>query len=147
MKLVRTPCIGICSTTSLGDKICRGCKRYAFEVIHWNGYSEQEKAAVMLRIDQFTAQIMASRFRFVAADRLEQVMADFRFFHDPERSPWVWLHNLLQKHSHRIHSLDELGVELLPPHAGKPVRDVLHEINEDLLRLGAAHFERYFQPG
>ncbi|MBU2098945.1 MAG: DUF1289 domain-containing protein, partial [Gammaproteobacteria bacterium] len=25
----KTPCIGICSTTSVGDKICRGCKRFS----------------------------------------------------------------------------------------------------------------------
>ena len=39
MSQVKTPCIGICSTTSLGDKICRGCKRFNFEVIRWNSYS------------------------------------------------------------------------------------------------------------
>ncbi|MDO7671884.1 MAG: DUF1289 domain-containing protein, partial [OM182 bacterium] len=26
---VKTPCIGICSTTSVGDWVCRGCKRYS----------------------------------------------------------------------------------------------------------------------
>jgi predicted Fe-S protein YdhL (DUF1289 family) len=36
-----TPCIGVCST-GIGDVVCRGCKRYAQEVIHWNGYSEQQ---------------------------------------------------------------------------------------------------------
>ena len=28
----RTPCVGICSTT-YGDDVCRGCKRFSFEVI------------------------------------------------------------------------------------------------------------------
>lgn len=144
MSPIRTPCIGICSTTSFGDRICRGCKRYAFEVIHWNAYDEQEKAAVMRRIDQLTAQIMAGKFRIFSVERLEQVMSDFRFFYDPARSPWVWLHNLLQKHFHRIQNLDELGVALQPPYGGRDIRDLLHEINEELLTLGEAHFERYF---
>ena len=37
MKTVRTPCIGVCSTTSLGDRICRGCKRSNVEVIQRGG--------------------------------------------------------------------------------------------------------------
>lgn len=41
MKDLRTPCIGICSTTSLGDRVCRGCKRYAAEVIDWNSCDEE----------------------------------------------------------------------------------------------------------
>mgnify|MGYP006200948357 CR=1 FL=1 len=49
----RTPCIGTCSTT-YGDLVCRGCKRFNFEVINWNRYSEEEKLAVMGRIDMWT---------------------------------------------------------------------------------------------
>ena len=70
MNTVKTPCIGICSTTSLGDKICRGCKRFGFEVINWNRYSEDEKRAVLSRIDQLTSQIMAERFRIFSVTRL-----------------------------------------------------------------------------
>lgn len=144
---VRTPCIGICSTTSLGDRICRGCKRYAFEVIAWNGYSEAEKAAVMSRIEKLTTQIMAARFHLFSVQRLEQVLIDFRVFYDPALSPWCWLHNLLQKHFHRIGNLAELGVELQPEHAGKDIRDLLLEINQELLTLSEAHLDRYFGVG
>ena len=40
---VKTPCIGICSTTSVGDWVCRGCKRYSTEVIGWISFGEEEK--------------------------------------------------------------------------------------------------------
>ena len=30
-----TPCLGICSTT-YGDDVCKGCKRFVHEVISWN---------------------------------------------------------------------------------------------------------------
>ncbi|MEM9624509.1 MAG: DUF1289 domain-containing protein, partial [Pseudomonadota bacterium] len=33
----RTPCVGICSTT-YGDLVCRGCKRFAHEIVQWNAY-------------------------------------------------------------------------------------------------------------
>lgn len=34
---IKTPCVGLCSTV-YGDLVCRGCKRFHHEVIHWNGY-------------------------------------------------------------------------------------------------------------
>lgn len=145
MKPVRTPCIGICSTTSLGDKICRGCKRYSHEVIYWNSFSEPQKQAVQARINQFTQQLMANKFRIVAVQKLEQVLQDFRVFYDPDLSPYFWLHQLLQKHLYRLQGLDEIGVELLPAWRGRDIRDVLLLINEELQALSEAHHERYFR--
>lgn len=144
MTRVRTPCIGICSTTSFGDRICRGCKRFNFEVINWNGYSETEKQAVQARINQFTQQLMAGKFRIVDQHRLESVLQDFRVFYDPDLSPYFWLHHLLQKHLYRLQSLAEVGVELLPAYGSQDVRDILLQINDELHALSEAHFERYF---
>ncbi|HTR00453.1 MAG TPA: DUF1289 domain-containing protein [Candidatus Acidoferrum sp.] len=144
MKPVRTPCIGVCSTTSLGDRICRGCKRFASEVIYWNTFSEPQKQAVQARINQFTTQIMSGKFAIVDRTRLEQVLQDFRVFYDPDLSPYFWLHQLLQKHLYRLHGLDEIGVELLPAWRGKDVRDILLVINDELQLLTEAHHERYF---
>ena len=56
MSIPKTPCIGICSTTSLGDNVCRGCRRYSFEVIKWNSYDPQEKTAVLTRIERLIGQ-------------------------------------------------------------------------------------------
>jgi len=144
MDNVKTPCIGICSTTSLGDKICRGCKRFNFEVIDWNQYSESEKRAVLSRIDLLTSQIMAERFRIHSVQKLQQALDDYCFFYDEALSPWCWLHNLLQKRLYRINSLSELGVELAPDYAGVDIRDLMLEINQELFTLSQAHFDRYF---
>lgn len=146
MNYVKTPCIGICSTTSLGDKICRGCKRFGFEVINWNQYSEDEKRAVLRRIDQLTSQIMAERFRIHSVPKLQQALEDYRFFYDPEMSPYCWLHNLLQKRLYRIERLEDLGAELTPAYGHVDLRDLLLEINQELFALSQAHFDRYFEP-
>ena len=55
---IKTPCVGLCSTV-YGDLVCRGCKRFHHEVIHWNGYSEEEKHAVWLRLEVLLVQVMA----------------------------------------------------------------------------------------
>ncbi len=143
MRLVRTPCIGVCSTTSFGDRICRGCKRSNVEVINWNRYSEPEKQAVQARINKLTSQIMADKFRIVSPTLLEQVLQDFRIFYDPDLSPFFWLHQLLQKHLYRIGSLQEIGVDVQPAFRGQDVRDLLTLINEQLQVLSEAHYERY----
>jgi predicted Fe-S protein YdhL (DUF1289 family) len=65
MKLVKTPCIGICSTTSFGDPVCRGCKRYLFEVINWNSYGEFEKGAVLKRLEKLEVQILENKLQIV----------------------------------------------------------------------------------
>jgi len=143
MRPVRTPCIGVCSTTSFGDRICRGCKRSNIEVINWNRYSEAEKQAVQARINSLTSQIMADKFRIVSLNLLEQVLQDFRVFYDPDLSPYFWLHQLLQKHLYRIGSLSEIGVDLQPAFRGQDVRDLLTLINDQLQVLSEAHYERY----
>jgi hypothetical protein len=45
-----SPCIGICSTTNVGDDICRGCGRTAIEVIEWNRYTDQKKVEINERL-------------------------------------------------------------------------------------------------
>lgn len=145
MNQLKTPCIGICSTTSFGDKICRGCKRFSHEVINWNTYSEEEKLAVFSRIDLLTEQILRNKFRIVSVEKLQDVMQDFRFFYHPVLSPYCWLHGLLQKYSYRIQSLNEIGVELMPEVKHSSLDEVMSLINDDLQLLSEAHYQRYFQ--
>jgi predicted Fe-S protein YdhL (DUF1289 family) len=45
-----TPCVGICSTT-FGDLVCRGCKRFAHEIVDWNGFEPAQQAVVWARLD------------------------------------------------------------------------------------------------
>lgn len=47
--LKRTPCVGICSTT-YGDLVCRGCKRFAHEIDQWNGYQADQRVLVWERL-------------------------------------------------------------------------------------------------
>ena len=47
--LRRTPCVGICSTT-YGDLVCRGCKRFAHEIDQWNGYQDEQRQLVWMRL-------------------------------------------------------------------------------------------------
>lgn len=47
-----SPCIGVCSATSLGDAVCRGCGRTFSEVVEWNTYSIEQKIEINQRLIQ-----------------------------------------------------------------------------------------------
>ena len=53
--LRRTPCIGVCSTT-YGDLVCRGCKRFAHEIVAWNGFAETQRDVVWARLRRLLAE-------------------------------------------------------------------------------------------
>ncbi|RLA46482.1 MAG: DUF1289 domain-containing protein, partial [Gammaproteobacteria bacterium] len=63
-RLLSTPCIGICSS-GMGDDVCRGCKRFAYEVIDWNAYTEQERQLIKERLDNFLIKIITLKLQLV----------------------------------------------------------------------------------
>lgn len=62
----RSPCVGICSTT-YGDLVCRGCRRFAHEIVGWNGYTEQQKNAIVHRLNEIKSNVMSQYI--VVSDR------------------------------------------------------------------------------
>lgn len=61
-RLRRTPCVGVCSTT-YGDLVCRGCKRFAHEVTAWNGYQNTQREAVWRRLRLLLAESVRAHVR------------------------------------------------------------------------------------
>ncbi len=141
---MKTPCIGICSTTSLGDRVCRGCKRYAFEVIDWNRYDQDEKAAVLKRIEKLVCQILEDKLRIFSVPNLKLGLEQNRIPFNPDLSPYCWLHNLLKKRQRESFSLQEYGAYVLPEYAHLSMAQLSELIEEELLVLSDAHYQRYF---
>lgn len=48
---MRSPCVGICSATALGDEICVGCRRTFQEVIDWNQLPKEQKVKILERLN------------------------------------------------------------------------------------------------
>ncbi|MCB1670192.1 MAG: DUF1289 domain-containing protein [Gammaproteobacteria bacterium] len=143
MNKIRTPCIGICSTTSVGDPICRGCKRYAFEVINWNAYSDAEKLAVLERVEKLNVQILENRLELVSEARLREGLRNRRVPFDETRSPYCWIHNLLKRCHNRIESLQEFGLAIRPDYNHCSLAELCEQIDREILSLCEAHFDRY----
>jgi predicted Fe-S protein YdhL (DUF1289 family) len=97
----KTPCIGVCST-GIGDTVCRGCKRFSHEVIAWNSYTQDERRAVLQRIDVLLGQIVA---RWLVIDDIGQLRRQLKLQQinfDENRYPASWVVELLKAGASQI---------------------------------------------
>ena len=46
---IPTPCIGICSTSTIGCQHCTGCSRLWSDVVAWNGLDNDNKIKALIR--------------------------------------------------------------------------------------------------
>ena len=76
----RNPCIGVCSTT-YGDDICKGCKRFRHEVSSWTKYSDVEKNIVNRRLEKFKALILNDKFSIVDQQKFELSLKAVSYTH------------------------------------------------------------------
>lgn len=146
MAAVKTPCIGICSTTSLGDAVCRGCKRYSVEVIDWNRYDENAKKAVLARTEKLICQILEGKFTIFSISHLQQGLEQAQVPYDPALSAYCWLHNLLKKNQQNMVRLEQYGVAVVPKYQALPLAELCELIEQEILVLCEAHYARYFEP-
>ncbi len=137
---VPTPCIGICSTT-YGDTVCRGCRRYLPEVIEWNRYSDQEKRLIWQRLDGLLQQIMPRYFEIFDAERLRHELQSRRIPFREEANHWTWLQQLLKNMARQIQDLTTFGVRRLDK-SGMDLFSLRENINAELHMLASAYYER-----
>ena len=136
-----TPCLGICTTT-FGDEVCKGCKRFAHEIISWPKYSENEREIINGRLEQFKIKILQNIFKIfyseLFASKLEQNAINFN--HSLE--PLTWIFDLFRAAGSQEFELKNYGIQSLISFDPKVIKD---EINTELLELSEAHHQRYFK--
>lgn len=139
---VPTPCVGICSTT-FGDTVCRGCRRYLHEVIDWNRYADAQKQLIWVRLDRLLEQVLPTCFRIDDGARLAERLAFYRIPHREDGSPWVHLQALLKSAARQTRDLGEFGVSRID--AGTDSLATLRErLNDELHQLAQAYYDKDF---
>ncbi|AIR91390.1 DUF1289 domain-containing protein [Pseudomonas cremoricolorata] len=143
---IKTPCVGLCSTV-YGDLVCRGCKRFHHEVIHWNSYDEEAKRAVWLRLEQLLAQVMMAKLEVFDAQRLRQQLEQRSIRFLARQSEYCWAYQLIARGARMIRDLDAYGVALLPEFRDWELPPLRDAIDREFFLLSEAHYERYIAPG
>ena len=137
----RTPCVGICSTT-YGDLVCRGCKRFAHEIVQWNGYDATQQDAVRERLTRVRDEVLDALLICDAG------LADV----DAKEGQYQLLRFMVR----REQSLASVGLSLAPEAAGRaapnhqptPELDTLHAmqlLDAESFQRAKAHYERNFK--
>lgn len=142
---VMTPCVGICST-SIAGSVCRGCKRYAHEVIRWNSYSDSEKQLVWRRLEEFLITIISNWFELVDMPLLQTQLQKQKIKFNPALDPRAWIYDLLRAGASQIEDVTAYGLRLLPRASGMTLAAVNDAIEKNYLELSEAHYLRYFDP-
>tara|TARA_Y100001935_G_scaffold168450_1_gene138846 strand:- start:325 stop:774 length:450 start_codon:yes stop_codon:yes gene_type:complete len=136
-----TPCLGICSTT-FGDEVCKGCKRFAHEIVSWTKYSSEEREIINLRLEKFKIKILKRRFKIIDkelfASKLDEKAINFNHSLDP----LTWIFDLFRAAGSQKLNLKDFGIQNLINYNPKTIKD---EINNELRELSEAHHERYFK--
>ena len=136
-----TPCLGICSTT-FGDEVCKGCKRFAHEIVSWTKYSPEEREIINLRLEQFKIQILKRRFKIINADLFASKLDEKAINFNHSLDPLTWIFDLFRAAGSQPINLTDFGIENLVSYDPKTIKD---EINDELRELSEVHFERYFK--
>ena len=136
-----TPCLGICSTT-FGDEVCKGCKRFAHEIVGWTKYSEGEREIVNDRLEKFKIQILQHRFAITDKNLFESMLEEKAINFNHSLDPLTWIFDLFRAAGSQKFDISNFGIKSLVQFNPKTIRD---EINNELLELSEAHHERYFK--
>lgn len=139
---VRTPCIGVCST-GVGDSVCRGCKRFDYEVINWNAYTQQQKSLIDSRLAQLLSQVVQRRFWIVDEQQLLTMLKMQQVRHMEYRDSYCALYELLKAGASQITDPLSYGFKMRWGYHEDSLLELRHEVEREWYALSVAHFERY----
>lgn len=137
-----TPCIGICSTT-FGDDVCKGCRRFSHEIISWPKYSDDERAIVNSRLEQFKIKVLQEKFSIVDPDVFHSKLSEHSIKFNDSMEPITWLFDLLRASGKQELNLEDFGVQVLPQYAHYPLPDLNQLMNTEFSELSEAYFNRF----
>lgn len=141
---VPTPCVGLCSTT-FGDSVCRGCKRFAHEIVDWNRYDDLQKAAVLRRLGELTAGIVKRYVVIVDASLLREMLETNGLRYHKHQPPECWVYDLFRQTKGRFARVSDLGLIKVPEAEFLTNSDIWERIQSEFLAISEAHYERYFR--
>ena len=141
---VPTPCVGLCSTT-YGDSVCRGCKRFAHEIVDWNRYEDEQKAAVLTRLTLLMSSVVSRYVLVTDADMLKASLDGDGLRYRKDQPPECWAYDLFRQTRGQFSRLNDLGLAKLPEADSLSNRDIWDAMNSEYLEVSEGHYERYFR--
>ncbi|MDE0348591.1 MAG: DUF1289 domain-containing protein [Gammaproteobacteria bacterium] len=138
-----SPCIGVCSTT-FGDLVCRGCKRFAHEVVDWNGYEPEQRQAIWRRLAELRDASVAGFLSVTDAEALEAAAARMHIVPVPEQTLLTLAYETLRR-TRGAPDFAALGLATSEAGAAVPPAELFATISREFLTRSTAAYERNFR--
>ena len=143
-RAIKTPCIGVCST-GIGDSVCRGCKRFAHEVIAWNSYSPEQKAVIDQRLGDFLSQCVSNKLRVVDKALLQWQLQVQQLSYVAHHDEYCWVYSLIKAGASQIDRCEDYGFEIDGNFRQLPLSELRELIDREFYILSEAHYDRYMK--
>ena len=131
--------MGVCSTT-YGDLVCRGCKRYAHEIVGWNGYDNDQRERVWSRLNDLLTASVRAHLEVVDEDKLRSVATRLKLHNVTEVPAEVLAFRTL-----RIRAVPLAALGLHPRRVGQSATDTARAIDAEFYLRSRAHYEASFK--
>lgn len=122
---IASPCVGLCSTT-VGDRVCRGCQRNDDEILGWLGYDDAERAERMSALEAIRVGVAGEYLRVIDAQALQEQLERHRIRFRRDQSSLSRAVELLRVGRTRIRDITRYGLERHDKGTGLTA-DELHE--------------------
>ena len=132
------------SSTTFGDDVCKGCKRFSHEITNWGKFSTDERAVVNSRLEQFKTTILEEKFTISDSELFESKMNEFSINFNSSLEPITWIFDLLRASSNKDLNVNDFGVEILPAFSDLSLIELRDLINQEMLQLSEAHYYKFF---
>lgn len=131
--------MGICSTT-YGDLVCRGCKRFAHEIVQWNGYDADQQAQIWSRLNTLRDEVVGQHLHVEDAAAFAALLAEAELTHLPAAE------QVYEAMRHLVVKAAKLDAAGLVSKAGQlDALAALKTVDAEVYTRSLAHYERNFK--
>jgi predicted Fe-S protein YdhL (DUF1289 family) len=141
----RTPCIGVCSTT-YGDDICRGCRRFRHEITSWIEYTDSEKSIINRRLEKFKITVLEEKFTVINPDTFKEALLQAKIRFNQDLQPICWIFDLFRSLNAENLNLEDFSLKVKKDFISTPVSQLKEDVNTEFYELSLAHYQRYIKP-
>ena len=141
----RTPCIGVCSTT-YGDDICRGCRRFRHEITSWIEYTDSEKSIINRRLEKFKITVLKEKFTVINPDAFKEALLQAKIRFNQDLQPICWIFDLFRSLNAENLNLEDFSLKVKKDFISTPVPQLKEDVNKEFYELSLAHYQRYIKP-
>ncbi|MDR5858536.1 DUF1289 domain-containing protein [Halomonas eurihalina] len=131
---VVSPCVGLCSTT-VGDRVCRGCQRIDDEIRDWPSFDADERRRRMDELDALRVSVAGRHLSVVDGEALQAQLERHRIRFREDQPALSRAVELLRVGRGRIRDLSRYGLE---PHVSLDAAALHERIASELMSAAEA---------